>query len=467
MESLARAVAAGDLEFSQAFDKLMESRDWPKEIAPAGILGDVARAVARDRISFEDGVNCLMAVWDMRNPEPGRPEWAEAAERLMIWDEAGKRWNWAGPDPAQAHEDRRLAAEERALGKLDQAVDRIGNLLAMNLERETGRAEQRKTLAAEGGTVAKVRADLDPRLAGRLGIDMSRPLTQAELAHLLAGARADGEAIEGKQIQRPMKSIVEVFGLDAKRLPTPAEIDNVLAGRRADGEAPRAAGNGEPFPDKTIAGARKRFLRAYGLPSDAELTPEHIGQMKAGRSLTGRFLDENDVLRHLSATKSPVSYVDCIWSADKTVTVAWALAPTEAERAIIAECHRDAVEFAMAHLEREHLGYARKGKQGQDGTEPGTTCWIRCDHYTSRPTAEIAMTDAGGQEYTEFQSIPMRVPDPQLHSHALLLTTILTDSGRIGSMDLDSLDGLVKELGGIYQARLGRKLREHEIRCPT
>ena len=36
-------------------------------------------------------------------------------------------------------------------------------------------------------------------MATTLGIDTSRALTQGELAHLLAGARADVLAIEGKQ----------------------------------------------------------------------------------------------------------------------------------------------------------------------------------------------------------------------------------------------------------------------------
>ena len=145
------------------------------------------------------------------------------------------------------------------------------------------RSDMRETLAVEGGTVARVREDLDPRLAERLGIDTARPLTQGELANLLAGARADGEAIEGKQIKRPMKSIAEVFGLDAAALPAPDAIDHVLAGRRADGDAPRSAeGNGEPLSEAVIDGARKRFLNAYGLPSGTELAPEHIEHMKAG-----------------------------------------------------------------------------------------------------------------------------------------------------------------------------------------
>lgn len=337
--------------------------------------------------------------------------------------------------------------------------DRIGKML----EDAATRADMRDAVAEAGGTVARVREDLDPRLAKRLGIDTERPMTQTELAHLLSGLRADGSAVEGKQVQKPMRSIAEVFGLDPKRLPTPAEIDQVLAGRRADGEPPRSAeGNGEPLSDAVVQGAQKRFLMAYGLPSGTELTSEHIEQIKAGKTATGRFLDQGDVLRKIEATKPPISYVDCIWSAEKSVTVAFALAPTEAERSLIQQAHRDAVATSMAYVET-HLGVVRRGKHSET-TERGTTAWIVAEHYTSRPTAEIATVDAKtGEAYTEFQTVPMKVADPQLHSHALLLNGVLTEGGHIGSMDLDRLDGLVKELGGIYQARLARNLREHGI----
>ena len=351
-----------------------------------------------------------------------------------------------------------VAAHGRMLGYPDDREGletRITDLLL----KAADRSDMRETLAVEGGTVARVREDLDPRLAERLGIDTARPLTQGELANLLAGARADGEAIEGKQIKRPMKSIAEVFGLDAAALPAPDAIDHVLAGRRADGDAPRSAeGNGEPLSDAVIDGARKRFLNAYGLPSGTELAPEHIAHMKAGRTATGRFPDTGDVLRHLNAVKAPISYTDCIWSADKSVSVAWALAPTERERALIHQAHRESVAESMAYAEK-FLGVTRKTEGGTVTWEAGATAWVVCDHYTARPTAEIAMRDKSGEAYTEFQTVPLRVADMQLHSHALLLNAVLTEGGRIGAMDLDRLDGKVKELGGVYQATYARKLR--------
>ena len=355
-----------------------------------------------------------------------------------------------------------IAAHARLFG-YPQDVWTLEDRISRLLNDAITRAEIGESLVQEGGTVARVREDMDPRLAQRLGIDMTRPITQSELSNLLYGARADGQAIDGKQIQKPMKSVAEIFGLEARALPSSEVIDRVLAGQRADGEAPRSSqGNGEPLSDKVIEGGRKRFLAAYGLPAGTELTADHINHLKAGKSATGGLLDNGAVLRHLTATKQPISYTDCIWSADKSVSVAWALAPTEAERAIILQAHRDAVATSMAYLET-HLGFTTKGKAGRDGVEPGVTAWVTCDHYTSRPTAEIAMVGKDGEAYTEFQTVPLRDADMQLHSHALLLNAVMTASGRIGSMDLDRLDGLVKEQGGIYQAALAQNLRAHGI----
>jgi hypothetical protein len=180
--------------------------------------------------------------------------------------------------------DELLLAHERMFGPGDtfDLAERIDGMLAKAMQR----AEMREAVAGEGGSVARVREDLDPRLADRLGIDTARPITQAELAHLLAGARADGQAVADRQIQRPMKSVAEVFGLDPAALPTPEGIDHVLGGRRADGEAPRSAkGNGEPFSEQVVDGARKRFLTAYGLPANTELVSKPVGPRPGGSSI--------------------------------------------------------------------------------------------------------------------------------------------------------------------------------------
>jgi hypothetical protein len=198
----------------------------------------------------------------------------------------------------------------------------------------------------------------------------------------------------------------------------------------------------------------------YGV-SGREPTDEQIAHIKAGRMASGVNANAADVQWKLQATKMPTAYVEMVWSADKSVSAAWALAGTEAERALIQHAHRDATEFAMAYAS-DVLGHTRRGAEG-DRIEKGATAWFSVMHFTSRPTAGIARTDEQGHSYTEFQAVPVRNADPQLHTHSILLNAVLTPDGHIGSMDLDQLAGRVHEFGAVYQARLAQTLRTHGI----
>jgi hypothetical protein len=321
-------------------------------------------------------------------------------------------------------------------------------------------ADTREALAAEGGTVAKVRQDLNPGLARRLGISLDRPPTQSEIANLLAGLRADGQPIEGKQVQKPIQSVAAVFGLEEGVMPSEDAVRNVLAGRRGDGEVPMGA-DGSPLSDKAVQGARSRFLAAHGFKGRGEPTEKEAAHLAAGRNAAGGGLHIADVTWKLKATRQPVAFIDMIWSADKSVSVAWALAPTEAERSVIVQSHDGAVATAMAYVE-EKLGVTRRGADGTR-TDKGSVAWLTFNHYTSRPTAEIIRKDEEGREYTEFEEVPLKTADPQLHTHAPMLNAVFTDSGHIGAIDKDLLDGMVKEFGRVYQAALAQNLREHGI----
>ena len=57
-------------------------------------------------------------------------------------------------------------------------------------------AEQ--TVASYYGRLGDVRPDLSPAMAERLGLDPTRPATQAEVANLMQGRRADGQDIRGR-----------------------------------------------------------------------------------------------------------------------------------------------------------------------------------------------------------------------------------------------------------------------------
>src|SRR5271163_3863837 len=312
---------------------------------------------------------------------------------------------------------------------------------------------------AAGGTVAELRPDLSPALAARLGIaNPDRPLTQAGIANLLNATRMDGEAIVGRKKHTATRSVAEVFGLDPKQPASAESIRNVLAGKRADGGMPPTAA-GKALPAEIVEGARKRFKAALGVPTHREATAEEIAHLENGRLATGRLIDMAGYRRQIHATRPPVGFVDMTFSADKSLSVAWALAPTSAERAALLDIHRHAVADTMAYAET-HLGFASSRAAGLYAVETGELGWISFQHYTARPAVNIERRDREGRAYTDIREVPLQTADPQLHTHVTVLNSILTDSGRIGAIDLDRLAGRVKELGAVYHANVAARARQ-------
>jgi TrwC relaxase/AAA domain len=305
----------------------------------------------------------------------------------------------------------------------------------------------------QGVAVAEPRRDMDPRVAALLGIDPNRAPEADAIAQLLAGNRADGMPIPGKQVQRASESLAELLGLEPATLPRREQITHILDGQRADGSV---------LPDDQAAAIRARFLALYGFHARREPTAEERDHLLAGQRADGSAPGRAALLEGLSATRSRIGYVDLCWSVDKTVSLAWAFAPTAAERAIIAQAHHDAVDAAMRHVESE-IGRARKGKAGREGFEPGRIGWVRFDHYASRPTVEVPRRDAAtGEAYTELVTLKV-AGDPQLHTHVAVPNAVLTESGRVGGLDLQRLEGRVHEWGALYQAHLATNLRRHGI----
>ena len=199
-------------------------------------------------------------------------------------------------------------------------------------------------------------------------------------------------------------------------------------------------------------------LRRPGRVETRVTLPGRSWAPTGGPPADGTALRLGSFLDGLDDTRARIGYVDLCWSADKSVSLAWAMAPTEAERNLIAQAHKDAVASALVYVESE-LGRARKGKAGRDGYDAGRIGWISFDHYASRPTVEVARTDpATGQPYTELVTLKV-AGDPQLHTHVAVPNVVLTDDGRVGSLDLQRLSGRVHEFGALYQAYLASNLR--------
>lgn len=223
--------------------------------------------------------------------------------------------------------------------------------------------------------------------------------------------RAEVEGTAALPRQDMPLAVAEALGIDINRTLTKAEVVNLLRGVRADGDA--------------IEGKA-----AYGV----------------------------------AVGKDRISYVDFTFSAPKSVSVAMALAPTDAERHMIVGAHRDAVTAGMSHLETI-VALARKGKAGSKGSVPGKLGWVTYDHYTARPTIEIPHTEADGTRTTLIQTVRNAkvAGDMQLHTHVTTPNVVVCDDGSVGSMDMLAMHDRVHEVGAYYQAHLATNLRAQGI----
>lgn len=244
--------------------------------------------------------------------------------------------------------------------------------------------------------------------------------TQRTAAYYAQNERAAADAIaagQGCAVMPRADMVPEVaaaLALDATKPVGVGQLTNLLAGLRADGAE--------------IEGSQ-RGVRAY----------------KAGGP------GEND--RHR------IAYLDLTLSAPKSVSVAWAFAETEAERASILEAHKTAVAETLRYVE-EQVGWARSGKGGEGPLERARFGWLSLEHFTSRPTLEMACDDpTTGERYTALRSVPV-AGDPQLHSHNLIPSVMVTGSGRVVALNTALLPGRYHEFGAVYDGILGRELNK-------
>ena len=325
-----------------------------------------------------------------------------------------------------------------------------------NAARLEAEIENAITARDYSSATAVPRRDMNPALATRLGINPRRGLKQQEVAFLLNGQRADGEDIPEKKKQSATLPMAEIFALPRGSRPMPAQLENVLAGRRADGS---------PLVKSDADRAVKRFLWAMGVKSD-EITAEARANILAGRMADGAEISDRQYQKILDTSKTRIGYIDLTFSAPKSLSVAWAFAPTKAERAIMHQAHNDAIDSVMKTIEVE-IGRARMGIGGKKGFEPGSIGWVSFDHYAARPTVEIIRPDVDGSPTTELHTLTGtggRVPgDMQIHTHVAVLNVVETASGRVGGLDLAQLEGRIHEWGALYQAYLANNLRAHGV----
>jgi hypothetical protein len=195
-------------------------------------------------------------------------------------------------------------------------------------------------------------------------------------------------------------------------------------------------------PDMAAIFSRAAGIDTHHMPRDADLT----------RLFEARRADTGEAW---SAQKRKLSGFDMVFSPHKSVTLAAEFAATPAESAAIWNAIDRSSDGAMRYV-AQVLGWARKGAGGEDGADPGAVGWVSFRHHTARPTLPI-QDGRGGQTYLADAPV---AGDPHAHIHHFLMNMVVTDAGRVGSLDTRALtDARVKEFGAYFQALLADELR--------
>ena len=124
---------------------------------------------------------------------------------------------------------------------------------------------------------------------------------------------------------------------------------------------------------------------------------------------------------------------DLTFSAPKSVSVVWALAPEDVRKQIEA-AHRQAIEAALTFLE-ETTGLTRRGKAGAR-MEPADLVFALFPHYSSRAS------------------------DPQLHTHCLLINLAVRRDGTSGALWSKEFFRAKMAAGAVFQVQLAAGLSE-------
>lgn len=190
----------------------------------------------------------------------------------------------------------------------------------------------------------------------------------------------------------------------------------------------------------------ERVANALGIDRKAMPRSEELARLfEAKRADSGEAWSEHE--RKISA-------YDLTLAPHKSITLAAEFAPTPAESAAIWHAI-DRANDATMHFVAQELGWARKGKGGQDGADPGQVGWVSFRHHTARPTVHV---EDGGSGTTHLVEGKIGT-DPHAHIHNALFNVVVTDDGRVGSLDTQRLHSRVHEFGAYFQARLADYLR--------
>jgi conjugative relaxase-like TrwC/TraI family protein len=183
------------------------------------------------------------------------------------------------------------------------------------------------------------------------------------------------------------------------------------------------------------------LLDSLGLSPDGPVGRDELLDLMNGVSPAG-----GEQLRRAGANGSRVAGIDLTFSAPKSVSALWAVSGP-GERGVIERAHREAVASTIARIERE-VALVRERVNGQ----------VRHERARSVLAAEFVHTSSRLTRNQEQQG----VPDPQLHSHVVVLGAQRMD-GRFAAVDSRPLFLAARENGGWYRAELARGLERRGL----
>ena len=204
-----------------------------------------------------------------------------------------------------------------------------------------------------------------------------------------------------------------------------ASRGDYYAGGQADGELGRWHGS-------------SRALGELGLERGGAVERDDLVTLMEGRSPRS-----GDPIRRVGGDGSRVAGIDVTFSAPKSVSALWAVSDPY-RRAQIEAAHRKAVESAVERIETD-VELVRRREHGQ----------LRWEAAESLVAAEFVHTSSRLTRDQETDG----VPDPQLHSHVLVVAAERQD-GAFAAVDSRELFRAARGNGAWYRAELAYQLGE-------
>jgi conjugative relaxase-like TrwC/TraI family protein len=161
------------------------------------------------------------------------------------------------------------------------------------------------------------------------------------------------------------------------------------------------------------------------------------GRVEAGQFtalLEGRDPREPETQLRASTSQPAVAALDLTFSAPKSVSVLFAVAPAEVSAALV-DCHEEAVRAALDYLEDEAV-FVRRGKGG------------------------ARFEAADGLIAAAYRHRMSRALDPQLHTHVVVANLARGEDRRFTALHHPSIYRAARTAGYLYQAHLRSAVRD-------